>query len=345
MPLNHVAIGDLARFQDWFPYFRNQFRSISTGICNATLSAYLDDHLNLNTRTCYLHIDCILDHTRESTKAHLSSSVVILGLTPTILSSLGTSLSEASLLSSRRPILALLCSLGAPSLNSTRFLDMEDPIESLTDRNGRLIVDPVPSLWAAVISAIEYLLAAAAVANVVQTSYDLGNKTIVTWKCNVSFLPLMWTLAPGLIHLLAVLPFHLSAAGRTMRSVDMGSIKESERKRYAVVRWWKRETQISANRPRPPVETVPTMRSTARTFGTIAQLLSLIHLIFGTLVFSSLLFISVIDSLPVIVQYAVSAFIFRSIVMFELAGMKRARAGPQMLAGEGVELTDGLLAG
>ena len=47
------------------------------------------------------------------------------------------------------------------------------------------------------------------------------------------------------------------------------------------------------------------------------------HVIYGTLVFSSLLFISVRDSLLVIARYMVSVICCRVILMYELASLRR----------------------
>lgn len=55
---------------------------------------------------------------------------VIMGLTPTLLASLGPSVAEASLLSTHRPLLSLLSfliSLGAPVVYPMRVFDFTDP--------------------------------------------------------------------------------------------------------------------------------------------------------------------------------------------------------------------------
>lgn len=49
---------------------------------------------------------------------------------------------------------------------------------------------------------------------------------------------------------------------------------------------------------------------------------TVIHILFGSLLFSGLLFIGPRDALVVIFRYVVSVLICRSIVMFELAGMR-----------------------
>jgi hypothetical protein len=50
------------------------------------------------------------------------------------------------------------------------------------------------------------------------------------------------------------------------------------------------------------------------------------HILFGTLVFSSLTFIAVADAVPVAARYMGSAIVCRGILMFELSGMRETTA-------------------
>jgi hypothetical protein len=54
----------------------------------------------------------------------------------------------------------------------------------------------------------------------------------------------------------------------------------------------------------------------------LASLLSIVHMLFGVLVFASLLFIAALDALPVVARYAVSVGICEGILLVELAGMR-----------------------
>ena len=55
----------------------------------------------------------------------------------------------------------------------------------------------------------------------------------------------------------------------------------------------------------------------------MATVLGLFHVLFGTLVLSSLLFIGVIDVTGVIAHYIASTLIRRGIVIFEISGLRK----------------------
>ena len=54
----------------------------------------------------------------------------------------------------------------------------------------------------------------------------------------------------------------------------------------------------------------------------VAVILAYAHWIFGTLVFSSTLFIGTLDALGVIARYLASALVCRMILLVELAGIR-----------------------
>jgi hypothetical protein len=123
--ISSIALRPL-KYQRWYP--RNEFylSLISTQTCNLTLRAYeglLDARKELPpvTNYCGAHLSCLLSTVSESAKGDMASASVLLGLTPSILSSLGPTLAEVSLLSLRRPILAILISLGSPAIYPSRL--------------------------------------------------------------------------------------------------------------------------------------------------------------------------------------------------------------------------------
>ena len=59
----------------------------------------------------------------------------------------------------------------------------------------------------------------------------------------------------------------------------------------------------------------------------VAVILAYAHWIFGTLVFSSALFIGTLDALGVIARYLASALVCRMIMLVEIAGIRALEEG------------------
>ena len=53
-----------------------------------------------------------------------------------------------------------------------------------------------------------------------------------------------------------------------------------------------------------------------------ASLASIVHMVFGVLVFSSIMFVSTLDAVPVLVWYAVSAGVSHAVLIIKLAEMR-----------------------
>ena len=67
---------------------------------------------------------------------------------------------------------------------------------------------------------------------------------------------------------------------------------------------------------------------------------SVFHLFYGTLVFSSIMCISVEDAVPVAVRYLISAFICRLLLMFELSGLRKTLTVQRMQKVPIIQLAD-----
>lgn len=90
-----------------------------------------------------------------------------------------------------------------------------------------------------------------------------------------------------------------------------------------MVKWFRNEVTPLANHAKPEFNTGQERRI-AVCLNWAAVLFGYTHWIFGTLVFSSTLFIGTLDALSVIARYVASAFICRTILLVELAGSKGA---------------------
>lgn len=255
-------------------------------------------------------LDCILSHTSPSMQQSLSTAIVILGLTPTLLSALGPNIAESSMLSLERPLLSLLLSLGAPTVAVSRILTYNDPFSAIqaSPNNSKLV--PSSALGrrglfrrlvvAAEYVAAEYVAALGAIANIIQTSLDLGFRAVCSFHCDGQFYPLMWVLLPAFIHIVGVAAFYLTPK----------AVGEED------------EAGAGAG-SRQGVRTIYTVAPTRSTIfvQSVASGLAVGHVFLGTIVFSSMLFLMVSDAVPVIMRYAASAVVCRLINQYELACM------------------------
>jgi hypothetical protein len=251
----------------------------------------------------------------------MAAASVVLGLTPTILSSLGPSIAEIALLSSQRPFLSLLLAMGAPVTYSSRFLQFENPIDLLgrPERSSILKGRRGPLRFAVALALLQYVFAALAILNLIAASVELGRKTVLSWRCSVSWLPLMWAVTPIACYAPAVLSFHLYRGKVALNpSPDKGDDS-------AVRRAVRREFTISANNKDmvrvAEVSTHVHPGAWSIVLQSASSLFVMLQIVFGTAVFSSLLYIGVEDATMLLLRYATSAFVCRLIMYLEVEGM------------------------
>lgn len=162
---------------------------------------------------------CLLQNIDDYDKADMQSATIILGLMPTILSYIGPTIGEIALLSSRRPVLAVLVMLGAPAVFATRPFDYNSPAESLKKDIGSFVLYKQTPLRAAAITIAQYLLLCLAVANCLLNSVQLGTSTILSWKCLWPYLELGWNVMPLASHLCAALSLWCSKVGQSLHNL------------------------------------------------------------------------------------------------------------------------------
>ena len=157
---------------------------------------------------------CLLQNIDDFDKADMQSATIILGLMPTILSYIGPTVGEMALISSHRPVFAVLLMLGAPAVFATRPFDFNSPSESLKKNGGGFVFHKQNPCWAYLITLAQYLLLSLAVGNSLHNSVNLGTSTILSWKCLWPYLELGWNLMPVVPHLCAALSLRCSKVSR-----------------------------------------------------------------------------------------------------------------------------------
>ncbi|KAK6343719.1 hypothetical protein TWF730_011308 [Orbilia blumenaviensis] len=328
------------KFKDFYSDFKTRLDDISTTVCNLSLAAYEG---NMTARQalgpvrsyCWTHANCIIATLDERTKASFSGTTILLGLAPTTLSVLGPSVAELALLSIHRPFITLLISLGAPAVFPGRFLQWEDPLRANEPAVGAFLVRPMASPWKWIVLFLQYALAGGAVANVFHAAWRIGTLSIVSWACETSFWPVIWVLLSLIIHLCAILSLrtaitrktefgqprnmeyelsqsvHENGEPNTQRSFPRAWIFISEFTLSADNEWQVSDLYNIRLGPLPVL------------LQYVGAFLSVLYLVFGTLMFSSLLFIGLSEAVLLIIRMVGSAAICRILVQFEVGGMIR----------------------
>lgn len=307
------------------------FHLLSTTTCNESLQDY---HTALNSpwgsfgslqllAVCYNHEDCIFDRIPTDLQLNLQSAGVILGLLPTLMSTLGINIAEIALLSAHRPLLSLLLSLAAPAAAPFRPLEYYNPEKLLESEPGRPKIRKFRRLTAYILSSFEYLLIVAAVVSNFLLMWDIGKKAILSWGCTTTFGPLLWVSLSFIIHVPSALSYGIVVWRARRRQHKKGMSRSLWDRFFSVL---KSEFTICANigaktgEKTLSAEKLPVL---AVVLQIIAGFGSFIHLVLGTIVFSSLLFLTVKDVLSNILwRLILSTLAARVILLIEIAGLR-----------------------
>lgn len=375
------------RFSEWYPSSATDFADISTGVCNASLRAFQDAYLsspsipliNLGIDTdwpvfdlCQKHASCILENVPEMRKASLATAGVVLGLLPTLLAVLSPSISELVLLSSQRPLLASILSLGAPGVLQRRIFEYEDPFELIEPPEGAkvttrslMVLGPWPNWKAVLVSVLQYLLGLACGANTLILAIQTSNRSIISWGCTRTWPLIVWVFIPTVIHWIGAVGYRLTldkscaipnahaktqAKVQTLTCVGSGSSNiepkvphvssmcvsncdhtDDDRSFFQKLKEWviRENTACASHSPvfhlRHPLEQSSARANFGIFLNCVASFLSFFHVLYGTVVFSGLLFISNLDAIgQVVLRGLASAIICRFLVLVDMGGMRGA---------------------
>lgn len=127
-------------------------------------------------------------------------------------------------------------------------------------------------------------------------------------------LPLIWSLMSIAVHMLGMIGFRVGVPSQSMERV--GSAKSRRVIELLESDDWRR-----------------VVLGRGSMIGEIllwpASVAGIVHMMFGVLVLSSLLFVSAVDAIPVLIRYAVSAITCQAIVVLILASMQLDLADQQ----------------
>ena len=259
-----------------------------------------------------------------------------MGLTPSLLATLAPSIGEIALLSTRRKFLALLLALANPAVNISRLLFYTDPLQSL-ENSPTMFPDGLVELdgkKAICVSALQYVIVIGSLANVIQLSWQVGFRTLIAWKWDSSYIPFLWSTLTVVVHIVAAVGWSLSTTCRIVYNKRQANTGVSHKAiLWTVFSWTAREEfQLSSQSSslglannRKQQSGAALQESKLSVFlNELAGLGAFLHVRFGTLVFSSLMFIATIDAPVVIARFIVSELVCRLVVTWELATMRSA---------------------
>lgn len=354
-----TAAGEIhtTQFQQWFWQYRYLWPEILHDNCSAQYEVYLSGHRNrsnidwrggggTNSAITQPVIKCMLDNSSEYVKSIMTSAQVMLGITPTILAVLGASHESLAVLTvvGHRPFLALLIALGSPSVYLSRAFNHVEPKKVLKKKDGRLKQSRFSPRTTVLITILEYAVAMTAVANVSVVSYELGVKSISSIMSNSVFPTMIWTLLVIPIHFFGAISMRLRVRRQYNRGDqynernqhDDGDTKGTKRKKRGhlagTIQWFRnfpnRLRELSST------ELIPTVSQESvkvkffkecRLYIFLSWALStgiICHIIFGTFLMSSFLFLGPNDAMGVAGRYMASVLLCRILLMYEIAGIR-----------------------
>ncbi|KAI0156557.1 hypothetical protein GGR57DRAFT_84851 [Xylariaceae sp. FL1272] len=328
------------QFQHFYPQHSRQYEFILQNNCSQEFQNYLTgrledfpiDWLGGGGKTSVLVqpvVTCLLDTVSEYIKAASSSAQVLLGVTPPILATLGASTDELAMVNvvGRRPLLALLISVGSPSVYLDRIFDFRAPSKMLQLKEGQHVPYTSSSTTKRVLmTAMQYAVVGLAAANIALLNWQLGLGTVCSWWSNTVYGPLVW----GVLSI----PIHFGGTFALRLRVRRIYSNEEKQDRIGFVQWWRlmpqrlyRYTQtefIPAAFQEQVIRLVSfDERKIFVAWSWFLSTATVIHILFGSLLFSGLLFIGPQDALLVIFRYILSVLACRILVIYELAGMRQ----------------------
>ncbi|KAI0870504.1 hypothetical protein GGS24DRAFT_492957 [Hypoxylon argillaceum] len=221
---------------------------------------------------------------------------VTLGVTPPLLATLGASTDELALLNvvGRRPELALLISFGNPSVYMERVFDFRQPENMLQRSRGRYrayVPDTTFKRWL-----------------VVGLYWQLGVWTVCCWWPETAFGPLVWTILSVPIHLAGTFAIRLRVCRiytDEEKTMNIGFSKRVPGIPQRLSGYLRSEWAPAG--AQDEIRTVPFEEG--KLYVAWSWLLSTatgIHILFGSLILSGLLFIRPRDALLVIFRYVLA---------------------------------------
>jgi hypothetical protein len=304
-------------FQAFYPTLGSELTRVRDQNCSAAYTVYQASTTYLGTLAhCNAMMDCLYENVRETVKIQMATTNIVLGLTPTVLSMMGSSTIELSVLSTQRPILALCVSLGSPTVWPMRPFQHIDLSEEMKKRAQRKRIPTMSPLTGLTVTVLQYIAVLGSIANVTNIAYDLGWKSIsYTFSCNQRFGALLWVFLAAAVHIAGLVSF--------ISRLRYPSDNETSNKKpqHTIAAWLGRETTPCINHDRRRIiwkaENVWYLF-----FSFCANAGTAVHMVFGIATLGSVQLVGAADAGAIIARFLASALVCRCVLMFELAGLR-----------------------
>lgn len=176
--------------------------------------------------------------------------------------------------------------------------------------------------WRALIfSLLQYTLALGASANLIDVNWQLGTFAILSFSSDNSFQPLLWMLAGFLIHVIgAIAVFFRFTLRPKVSAAPRGAGRKAAS--FLLFIWSKIGQDFRLCNHQPAAELHVRKRIHAfYLFSWLTSTLTIAHIVYGTLIFSSSLFIGTEDAVIVFGRQFGSVILCRIILMIEIRGI------------------------
>nr|CEG03759.1 unnamed protein product [Fusarium acuminatum CS5907] len=312
-----------SQFRTWFPtiekYSKEHWMKED---CPRQFEAYFDENLKEEPgdhRYSGELLNCILNVYGEVNKANMAVTAILLALLPGGLVQFGPSMAEISLLSTRRPLLAMLLGFGLMSPNPTEF-EYEAILEKASNNNEPLvplrILDGRSFAAKALVSLVEYGIGLAATGNLFWEVYRFTYRAIslAPMVVYIHGLPetsilFGWAFLNIPIYLLSfgvfALTFCRTTPGSNFVRLVVDELTPCGQGRNHTIR--RRNNR----------------RFQQNLLGAAVRVIGGLHIILGTVLIGSIVLIPLADSLPVIYTFVFAALFTRAVLVHELNGLAR----------------------
>lgn len=301
-----VAAKQHRHFEQWFTYTEPFVQPVIEAHCDMELKEYVAGDTaackNLTIPNCLTSrvVHCTMENLTGDVKAMMAASTVLLGLLPTVLGLKGSTATEMGFLVIHRPFLGLLLGLGAPAVYPARTFTADNPLKMLGDESHESLnlLRKLKGKILLIVLAVQYILALGAATNIVNVCLELGNMGICSFASETTFLPLVYFCFTVVIHAFAAYSVTLRVEFEYQDHTRMVS-------KSWLWSWIRKEATLCKPSGRWDATLKAKSLSFAITTWTITTV-TLLQLIFGTLVLSATLFVATEDAAIVGLRFLVS---------------------------------------
>ena len=314
---HRAAAFSTTKFVEWFPGNPSEFAQFRQSWTGGPCTAIYDIYVHKGEGICGDVLNCLLENTSELQKTTIASAQIVLGLIPSLLAGFGNGVPELSIMASQRPLLSFLLTLGAPAMYPNRISKYTNPIELLVGAPHDHIYGHTIPLPRTVKITLQYLLAAAASFNNIELALRIGSRSVLAWGCRSWYGPLLWVLFPISTYLFAAMSCQIAKKGGQHVRHSNG------------ISWWCVENYLSRCMQSlqsflrvPSLEKGRDPSATNVILQIMASCLAWAHVVLGTLILPSLIFVGFHDTMMILFRFLGSAAVCRMLFLFQLDNVR-----------------------